>query len=218
MVMTLRASGNVGIGTAAPAQQLTIIPPGTPSAPNAIALGESSNNAQYRLLMGLYYDGNWKSGIQSTTASTTGPLILNPSGGNVGIALGTTQPAYALHVAGDCNLSAGSVYRINGVPISGSGGISTQNTNPGTALGSVYQNTTGKPVFHTVSVSMNSSSGNLIATTDSSSSPSTPVASTSNFSSGFTNMSISFWVLPGNYYKVALAVAGGTLQYWTQWY
>jgi hypothetical protein len=141
-------------------------------------------------------------------------MTLNQTTAYVGIGV---SPTYKLDVGGDCNLSAGSVYRINGVPISSSG-IGTQNTNPGTGLGNVYQNTTGKPVFHTVTVSMNSTSTPLIAYTDSSTSPTTVVASITNQSSTYSNMCLSFWVLPGNYYKVALGVAGGTLQYWTQWY
>ena len=42
------------------------------------------------------------------------------SGGNVGVK--NNSPQFPLDVTGDCNLSAGSVYRINGVPISTGGG------------------------------------------------------------------------------------------------
>lgn len=48
--------------------------------------------------------------------------------GNVGIGLGATAPVYRLDVNGDVNLSAGSVYRINGVPLSTGGTPAGSNT------------------------------------------------------------------------------------------
>jgi hypothetical protein len=50
-------------------------------------------------------------------------LLITRSTGFVGV--GVAAPAYALDIMGDCNLSAGSVYRINGVPIS-TGGTGSQ--------------------------------------------------------------------------------------------
>jgi uncharacterized protein YaiE (UPF0345 family) len=68
------------------------------------------------------------SAFSSTSAETYLAFGTTPSGstsvsermritgaGNVGI--GKTGPAYMLDVNGDCNLSSGSVYRINGVPL-----------------------------------------------------------------------------------------------------
>jgi hypothetical protein len=53
------------------------------------------------------------------------------SAGKIGI--GVPAPVYKLDVAGDCNLSAGSVYRINGVPI-GSGAVSSVFTRTGAVV------------------------------------------------------------------------------------
>jgi hypothetical protein len=214
--------GNVGIGTASPfcmfhsASTSTAGNPATSGTTDAAVTQRfDALNVGTALDFGTNGSGVvWMQNRAKASFVTNYPIALNPNGGNVGIG---KSPSYPLDVAGDCNLSAGSVYRINGVPISSSG-IANQITNPGTSLGGVYQNTTGKPVFHTVTVSMNSTSTPLIAYTDSSSSPTTVVASITNQSSTYSNMCLSFWVLPGNYYKVALGVAGGTLQYWTQWY
>jgi len=54
------------------------------------------------------------------------PFIVNPLGGTVGIGTTNPQSQYALDVNGDVNISAGSVYRIGGVPIGGGGGGQNQ--------------------------------------------------------------------------------------------
>jgi hypothetical protein len=96
------ATGNVGIGTASPASILTVIPastPGTPAAATQVAIGESSNNSAFRLILGYYTDGtNYKGVIQGlNNGAATGFLLLNPSGGNVGI--GTASPGANLEIS-----------------------------------------------------------------------------------------------------------------------
>ena len=101
-VMTWTNSGNVGVGTSAPANLFTIIPatnPGSASAATHLTIGETSNNAGYRLALGYFYDNvAWRGVIQSLAGGADATLLLQPYGGQVGI--GNTAPAVALHVTG----------------------------------------------------------------------------------------------------------------------
>jgi hypothetical protein len=89
--MTIDQFGNMGIGTGGGAigHRLIILPaatPGTVAAANQIAIGETSNNAAYRLNLGyaLVLPGNnWTSVIQSNVGGATGALCINPAGGQV---------------------------------------------------------------------------------------------------------------------------------------
>lgn len=95
--------------------------------------------------------------------------------------------------------------------------VQSQNVVTGTrALDTIFQNTTGKPMF--VSVTASGSGVNfLTAITDASATPTTQVAQAGQGSSvGATIEQIFFIVLPGNYYKVAGGGSAG-LQTWTEW-
>ena len=144
--------------------------------------------------------------------SSPGPLLVNPSGGNVGIA--KANPAYALDITGDCNVTG--VYRVNGTPISGGGGITTQSIVGGSrSLGTIYQNG-AKPQFVTATIQVPAGQA-IFGYTDSSSSPTQIVAGQTNASTSATdNMSVSFWVLPNNYFKVTCS-SGGSVFVWTEW-
>jgi hypothetical protein len=110
------------------------------------------------------------------------------------------------------NVNIPGAYKVNGVPISG--GITTQ-TKPSRALNTVYQNTTGKPMFVTVDVQTSSGFG-FNCLTDGSNPPGTTVTNGSIGGSALTAyISASFWVLPGNFYEVT---GQGPLVYWTEWY
>lgn len=90
--------------------------------------------------------------------------------------------------------------------------------NPGTsrAIGSTYQNLTGKVLF--VSVSLTSST--VVGVNAYSDTPSTPaviVQSNSIPSAGFV-VPLSFIVLPNYYYKVVVPTGTPTLNGWTEWY
>jgi hypothetical protein len=151
------------------------------------------------------------------------------SAGLVGI---NKTPSYGLDIAGDCNLSSGYVYRINGVAISS--GVSTQNAvTASRALGTTYQNTTGKPMLVCISVQVSGGiaggSGGAYAQTDSANPPTTTIGqsmvpSTSGGTpNGTTTASLSFWVLPNNYYRAVSATSGPggvspSLSIWTEWY
>lgn len=81
----LKVKGSIGIGTATPAGPLHIL--GASAPPSGLASGQNG------LLLGSYGDASAK-WIQSYD----GPLVLNPTGNNVGI--GTTSAAYPLDVNG----------------------------------------------------------------------------------------------------------------------
>lgn len=132
------------------------------------------------------------------------------SGGFTAFGIGKT-PAYALDVQGDCNITG--TFRVAGTPISG-GGITTQtNATASRAINTVYQNTSGKPMFVTIYASCNAGTF-LQANTDSTTNPSLTVALVNNTGASSGNLSVSFWVLPGNYYK---GLGGTTLNGWLEW-
>jgi beta-lactam-binding protein with PASTA domain len=126
-----------------------------------------------------------------------------PNGGNVGI--GTSSPGYPLSVQGDCNITG--AYRVNGTAISG--GLTTQ-TQPGRALNTSYTNSTGKPVYVTMSASMAANS-TMTATSNG-----VTVANSTSQNPAGQNITLFFIVLPGAAYQVT--VSGATLLCWTEWY
>lgn len=91
--MRLTTAGLVGIGTTAPSAQFAVTPPSNPATATGTlqtAIGEATNNSAYQMRMG-YYLGNTYQGVINSIAGGNGAdLLLNPSGGNVGI--GTTAP------------------------------------------------------------------------------------------------------------------------------
>jgi len=128
--------------------------------------------------------------------------------GKLGIGQGT--PTYPLDVLGDVNCTG--AFRVNGVALSG-GGVTTQ-TQPARALNTIYQNTTGKSIFVNAVVSV-PVGGSISALSDSATNPGTIVAAGYNASTTTAaTVTLPFWVLPGNYYKVS----GGTSIFtWIEW-
>lgn len=82
-------------------------------------------------------------------------------------------------------------------------------------IGSVYQNTSNRPMFVVISCYADSGTGNATAYTDSNNPPTTAVESDSS-ENGLFYASLSFFVLPGNYYKVTSTTAF-TILTWTEW-
>jgi len=203
--------GNVGINNQAPKVALDT---------NGTIRAMGSQSASGGTGVEISHDGS-NGYIQSLTRPTPGWKGLtynaashNFSIGNVGI--NKASPGYPLDITGDCNISG--TYRVNGVPLSGGGGgITTQNVvSASRALGTIYQNTSGKPMMVAVTA-IAANGGSLIGVTDSASSPTTVVISAQNASATGMNIAVSFWVLPGNYYKVYTATGTATSPIWTEW-
>jgi hypothetical protein len=120
--LTFLTNGNAGFGTTAPNEVVSIIAPNqtTLATANQFAIGEQSNNVAYRLQLGFAAVPNWSGVIQATAGGPSGGLLLlQPAGGLCGIG-GSKQPAYAVDVTGDVNVTG--AYRVNGTPIVTGGG------------------------------------------------------------------------------------------------
>jgi len=131
-----RSTGFIGVGPLSPSYQLDVLGdihcngiiraqatafgfPTLGQLTNVAALITNSASATaYGLTMGVDGSGaSWLQAMRIDATATAYSLCLQPSGGNVGI--NNTSPGYKLDVSGDCNLSSGSIYRINGVDIRG---------------------------------------------------------------------------------------------------
>lgn len=151
---------------------------------------------------------------------------------------GNLSPAYSIDATGDTNTSG--VYRVGGTAgssasctfcsITSTGGIITSISSgtdyPGVsaqtdqtasrAIGNVYQNTTGHPMWVMVTISDNAVINTIDVLTDGSNPPTTNVGS-QGISATNTKTSIGFWVLNNNYYKVTVTAGVTTLNKWTEW-
>lgn len=85
------------------------------------------------------------------------------------------------------------------------------------AYGSVYQNTTGKPMFVSVRGRNNTVGAGMLGYTDGSNPPTTATFMISTPNTNYST-TITLWVLPGNYYKAVAASGTPTLDMWTEWY
>jgi len=87
-------------------------------------------------------------------------------------------------------------------------------------LGTVYQNTSGRPLYVLVTLDVVGGAGNLytaIAYTDTNTPPTTVVGKSSGcYDSEVDFSNIGFFVLPGSYYKVT-EVSQGELETWFEW-
>jgi len=143
--MRIDANGNVGIGTTTPSSKLTVAIPSTNSittvdATSTAGLTLAGTGDLVRLQMGVGSStmgpyGGW---IQASYDNTSiggsngvEPLVLNPSGGNVGI--GIIAPLEKLHVVGNARVSslAGTGTRVvqadaNGTVVPLAAGTSSQ--------------------------------------------------------------------------------------------
>ena len=93
--------------------------------------------------------------------------------------------------------------------------FTTQNTQTtlNRSFGTVYQNTTGKSMFVSVTASVGVMFETITCITDSNSNPTTSVIGGAIYSH---TGSFSFMVLSGNYYKVTRSDTA-TIVHWTEW-
>jgi hypothetical protein len=115
--MRIDSSGNVGIGTTVPASKVHIIGASNDTVSQANANLNVEGNGGNGLVIGTRGTPGFASYIQAgfvdNFATAVYPLLLNPSGGNVGI--GTSIPASPLHVVGEGAFTRGLELGINGV-------------------------------------------------------------------------------------------------------
>jgi hypothetical protein len=108
--MVISPSGYVGIGINNPLNQLSIIPAAnatTAAGATQFSIGEPTNNSAYRLTLGCFSDTQMKAVIQHQAGTLAlGVLLLNPSGGAVGI--GITAPGYQLQLGADSAAKPGT--------------------------------------------------------------------------------------------------------------
>ncbi len=164
-----------------------------------------------------------------TTAGTLGPSSLTDDGTKVTAAgdidaTGVFRHAGVPGITDTLTLPGGGIAVIEG-------GIVTAKTDPTTtaissqavvtgsrALGTVYQNTGSGPMYvlATLQCQPVAGAGEAQALTDSATPPTTVVAATYE-NNGTSKQHLGFWVLPGNYYKIAVVTNAVTLSIWTEW-
>jgi hypothetical protein len=115
----LYVAGSVGIGTANPSSKLHVVNAGSAS---ILQLGSDATGKTHGFISASA-DTNGYLNIQSikSEGSTWGDIVLNASGGNVGI--GTTTPAYKLHSAGTIAAGDAAITNQMSFSASGDGGI-----------------------------------------------------------------------------------------------
>jgi len=72
-------------------------------------------------------------------------------------------------------------------------------------------------MFVAITISMTANS-NIMAQTDASNPPSTGVGWVAYSGTGQSEHLLTFWVLPGNFYRTFTNAGAPTLTAWTEWY
>jgi hypothetical protein len=212
------AGGNLGIGgTSGPVASLHVASSAAAGGPATAGTTDTAIATRlHSLTVGTVLDFGtngsgvcWMQNRANTNLATNYPLALNPNGNNVGI--GNINPGYKLDVTGDCNITG--TYRVNGTPLATGGGLTTTtgDIHGSRAMNTVYQNTSGKAMWVSVTLFVNNASCSLMS--DASNPPATVVANGFQAAGGAA-MWLGMWVLPGHYYK---AVGTASISYWIEY-
>jgi hypothetical protein len=167
---------------------------GTPTAPTPAGGDNSTNIATTAFVVGA------SSGADTLNVNTT--VVVNPFSLNVLV--------NGLAPVGETKVN--SQFVTNNTPCMSQ--YFMQNAASGTrAMGTVYQNNTGHPIYVVVD---GFGTGNMtsIAVSGTTPNPTTQVAAGINSNTSGAHITINFFVLPGNFYKVTSAVA---ISIWTEW-
>jgi hypothetical protein len=85
-------------------------------------------------------------------------------------------------------------------------------------VGTVYQNTSGRPMLVVASVRSSVAGATFTLSTDGNASPATPVCQITMAAAAGNIVILTAFALPGNYYKVTLDSGTPTVNLWTEWY
>ena len=210
-------NGQTGsIALAGTSNQVVVTTVGTTitlSLPQAIATGSSPTFANLTatgtVTANLFYQGGNlvidSSGNVTSPLQVSGATFTNTAASFTSDATGNTK-VHNLTITGTCT---------------GCAALTTQAiVTSSRVLGTVYQNTGTGPLM--VAAFLEYGPGaQMLAYTDLTASPTTIVAGAyfaSTLSSQTGGSTLTFWVMPNAYYKVAAAAGAGTIQSWVEWH
>jgi hypothetical protein len=105
--LRIDSNGRLGLGTSVPWSLASVAGSGTAGDVTSARQISAGTSSTYNVSLGYYQTGSsqpFAGVIQALDGGAGTRLLLNPSGGNVGI--GTTSPNQALHVAGNAQIGA----------------------------------------------------------------------------------------------------------------
>jgi hypothetical protein len=142
----INSSGNLGVGTTNCYERFSVVAatnPTTAATSNQIAVGEATDNYNYRMSMGYGFLSSAYTGVLQATAGGNGcALVINPLGGNVGI--GTTSTAFTGKVVTLQATSASDVFTVwNSATTGDNAFIGFYTDAGGTGRGSITYNRAG---------------------------------------------------------------------------
>lgn len=242
--MRITSAGNVGIGTASPTDPLVVNgairvlgPAISTNAANSFVIDENAGNAR---LLSWGPNTTTLGGFQfislhSDGSGTAVPMVITPSG-ILGVGTGQASQSGDLAVGRPSAPQTGAIYfGANGTttgyiyfngstwaisppfPASG-GGPTVQSVVTGSrAMGGTYQNTTGKPLYVNVGLSVGTSGFGWVYC-DASPSPGTQVGRFNGIAGASFYFNVFFIVLPNYYYRVFDQNSATTILDWVEYY
>jgi hypothetical protein len=210
--LRISAAGNLGVGisTAIAANVMPAVPLDilAASGGNALRMRQSNVPGTDYFTFVVDQGSNGALRLDGYDAGTTQTGFVQKRDGRVGVK--NVDPTWPLDVTGDINCTLS--YRINGAPAA----AITTKTLPSRALGTTYQNTTGRWMFVHVTATINANSYLQLAA-DNSNPPGTLLCSMTNSNTSITAVyTVSGWVAPNEFYKTI--TPGATLVGWVEWF